>query len=110
MREPGGYLRLLRDPIFLRYALSQACTLGALLVFVFGAPTVMTAVLAGKLLDFIVMQLSGISCFIIAANMTGLLVRRFGAETMIWWGTLASAIGAAAMWLYALAGEVTYGP
>ena len=104
MREPGGYLRLLRDPIFLRYALSQACTLGALLVFVFGAPTVMTAVLAGKLLDFIVMQLSGISCFIIAANMTGLLVRRFGAETMIWWGTLASAIGAAAMWLYALAG------
>src|SRR3712207_7150786 len=32
----GGYVRLLRDPVFLRYALSQALSLGALLTFVFG--------------------------------------------------------------------------
>jgi DHA1 family bicyclomycin/chloramphenicol resistance-like MFS transporter len=105
VREPGGYVRLLRDRTFLRYALSQACTLGALLVFVFGAPTVMTAVLSGSLTDFIVMQLSGISCFVVTSNMTGFLVRRFGAERMIWCGTLTTALGAVVMLVYAFFGK-----
>jgi hypothetical protein len=39
-RPRGSYLRLLRDAVFLRYALSQALVLGGLLVFVFGMPTV----------------------------------------------------------------------
>jgi MFS family permease len=103
---PGssGYARLLRDRTFLRYAVSHACTLGALLVFVFGAPTVLTTALAGTLKDFIVMQVSGIACFIVAANLTGYFVRRFGAEPMIWSGTLMAAVGAMAMSVYAMAG------
>jgi MFS family permease len=103
-RGSTGYGRLLRDRTFLRYAVSHACTLGALLVFVFGAPTVLTTALAGTLNDFIVMQLSGIACFIVAANLTGYLVRRFGAETMIWRGTLMAAVGGVAMSVYAIAG------
>jgi MFS family permease len=106
VRVLGGYGRLLRDPTFLRYALSQACTLGALLVFVFGAPTVMTIALGGTLADFVVMQISGIACFVLTANLTGFFVRRFGAEKMIWWGTLTSAVGAILMSLYAIAGGV----
>jgi MFS family permease len=102
VRGSGGYARLLQDRIFLRYALSHACTVGALLVFVFGAPTVMTSVLSGTLTDFIVMQLSGIGCFIVASNLTGFLVRRFGAETMIWSGTLMTACGGLVMSVYAM--------
>lgn len=104
VRGAGGYGRLLVDRTFLRYAVSHACTLGALLVFVFGAPTVLTTSLGGTLTDFIVMQVSGIACFIVAANLTGYFVRRFGAETMIGWGTLMTAVGAMAMTVYALAG------
>ena len=104
VRASGGYARLLRDRTFLRYAVSHACTLGALLVFVFGAPTVMTAVLSGTLTDFIVMQCSGIACFVVASNLTGFFVRRFGAEKMIWWGTLNSLAGGVLMSMYALAG------
>ncbi|MDB5687094.1 MAG: hypothetical protein JWR77_1683 [Rhizorhabdus sp.] len=103
-RLPGGYGRLLRDPVFLRYAISHACTLGALLIFVFGAPVVFTMSLGGSLGDFIVMQCSGIFCFIVTANLSGRLVRRFGAERMILLGTALAATGASAMLSYALAG------
>jgi|SRR5579872_1688606 len=103
-RAAGGYTRLLRDSTFLRYSVSQACTLGALLVFVFGAPTVITTALSGTLLDFIIMQVSGIACFIVASNLTGFLVRRHGAEKLIWWGTLTTAVGAMGLLAYALAG------
>lgn len=103
-RASGSYARLIGDPIFLRYALSQAFVLGGLLVFVFGAPAVLVRALGGTLADFIVIQLSGIATFILAANVAGGLAHRFGAERMIWLGTLISAAGAAAILGYALAG------
>lgn len=103
-RNTGGYGHLLTDPVFLRYAVSHAFTLGALLVVVFGAPTVFVAALGATLTDFIIMQMTGIATFIVAANLTGRLVRRFGAERMIWLGTLLSAAGAVAMLAYALLG------
>lgn len=103
-RAQGRYTRLLADPIFQRYALSQAFVLGGLLVFVFGAPAVMVRSLGGSLSDFIVMQVSGIAAFILAANLAGGLAKRLGAERMILSGTLLAAAGAAAMLAYALAG------
>ncbi|MGO4833638.1 MFS transporter, partial [Rhizobiaceae sp. 2RAB30] len=103
-RAAGGYGHLLTDPVFLRYAVSHAFTLGALLVVVFGAPTVFVAALGATLGDFILMQMTGIATFIVAANLTGRLVHRFGAERMIWSGTLLSAAGAVAMLVYALLG------
>ncbi|MDQ8758213.1 MFS transporter [Sphingosinicella sp. LHD-64] len=103
-RASGSYGRLVGDPVFLRYALSQACVLGGLLVFVFGAPAVLVRALGGTLADFIVIQLSGITTFILAANVAGSLARRFGAERMIWLGTLVATAGAAAILGYALIG------
>ncbi|MBY8822841.1 MFS transporter [Sphingomonas colocasiae] len=103
-RNGGGYLRLLSDPVFMRYALSHACTLGALLVFVFGAPTVFTVVMGGGIADFITMQMSGIACFVVASNLAGTCARRFGAEPMILLGNVISAAGGVAMLGYALAG------
>ena len=103
-RPSGRYAALLADPIFLRYALSQALVLGGLLVFVFGAPAVLVRVFGGTVSDFIVMQVSGIAAFILTANLAGGLAARFGAERMILAGTLLAAVGAAAQLVYALAG------
>lgn len=103
-RKAGGYGHLLTDPAFLRYAVSHAFTLGALLVVVFGAPTVFVTTLGATLIDFIVMQMTGIATFIVAANLAAPLTRRLGAERMIWIGTLLSAAGAILMLVYALLG------
>ena len=104
LRVAGGYRRLLIDPRFLRYALSHAATLGALLIFVFGAPTVFTTALGGSMTDFIIMQMSGVTCFVIGANFAGSFVQRYGAERMILFGTVMAAAGGVAMLAYALAG------
>ncbi|HYG48487.1 MAG TPA: MFS transporter [Allosphingosinicella sp.] len=100
----GGYARLLRDPVFLRYALSQALSLGALLTFVFGAPAVIVGPMGGTLTDFIIVQVAGIAFFILGANLAGRLTARFGAERTILGGTALSAAGMLAMLGYALAG------
>lgn len=103
-RAAGSYARLIADPVYLRYSLSQALVLGGLLVFVFGAPAVMVHGVGGDLADFIVMQVCGIATFILAANAAGRLVDRFGAEPMITFGTLLAAVSILAMLGYALAG------
>lgn len=100
-RSNDGYLPLLKSAVFLRYALSQACTLGGLLVFVFGAPTVMTVVMQGALSDFVTMQVIGITLFVIASNTAHYLVDRFGPETTIFFGSGLAAAGAACLLLYA---------
>ncbi|KCZ89499.1 Permease,MFS [Hyphomonas johnsonii MHS-2] len=103
-RGAGSYLRLATSPVFLRYALSQAFTLGGLLIFVFGAPAMITKGLDGTLNDFIIMQVTGITVFIIGSNVAGRLADRFGAEPMIVFGTWLSAAGLVALAAYGLVG------
>lgn len=98
----SGYLALLRSGPFLRYALSQAFTLGGLLIFVFGAPTVITIGMNGSLSDFVIMQVIGITLFIIASNTGHFLVERFGTEQTIWFGSSLAAAGSVAILIYAL--------
>ena len=98
----SGYLPLLRSRLFLRYALSQAFTLGGLLIFVFGAPTVITIGMNGSLGDFVIMQIIGMTLFIIASNTVHFLVDRFGTERTIWFGSGLSAAGSVAILIYAL--------
>ncbi|MCA8905694.1 MAG: MFS transporter, partial [Hyphomonas sp.] len=103
-RGKGSYIRLLRNPVFLRYALSQAFTLGGLLIFVFGAPAMMTKALGGTLSDFILMQVTGIAFFIFGANIAGKLAEMIGAERLILAGSLLSALGLAGLLAYGLSG------
>lgn len=100
----GGYWDLLCNLAFQRYALSQGLSVGALLVFVFGMPTVITVGLGRTIQDFIIMQVLGISTFILAANLSSHVVAWMGAEATIFRGSLLSAAGALAMLVYALAG------
>lgn len=103
-RAAGSYARLLRDPVFTRYALSQAFALGGLLTFVFGMPAVFVHALGGTLSDFIVLQVCGIATFIVAANSSARAVARFGMENVIRWGTLLAAVGALGIAVYAALG------
>ncbi|MEM5516169.1 MFS transporter [Henriciella sp. AS95] len=104
-RGKGSYWRLMASPVFMRYGLSQALVVGGLLVFVFGAPAVIVNSMGGTMMHFITMQVVGISCFIIASNTTGSLVKRFGPEPMISFGTGMAATGAVLVLLFALFGN-----
>jgi len=102
--KTSGYRALLGHLVFQKYALSMAFSLGGLLVFVFGAPTVITLTMNGTLTDFVVMQGIGISFYIVAANSAGSLATRFGSERMIFIGSLLGATGFTIILIYALAG------
>lgn len=100
----GSYTQLLTDRVFMRYALSQAMTLGGLIAFVFGAPVVIVGTMGGTLNDFIVMQVINVAGFIVAANLTARISERFGTETVILFGTVLGAASALALLAYGLAG------
>lgn len=104
-RGKGSYWRLIASPVFLRYGLSQALVVGGLLVFVFGAPAVIVNGMGGTMVHFITMQVVGITFFIIASNITGNLVKRFGPEPVISFGTAMAATGAVLVLLFALFGD-----
>ncbi len=96
----GSYLALLKSRTYLRYCLSQALCVGGLIVFVFAAPAVFVGAWGGTMTDFIIMQCAGVACFVLASNTTGWFVNRFGAERVIWVGTMVSAISALFMLVY----------
>ena len=100
--RPGGYQHLIRTPVFLRYSLSQAFSLGGLLIFVFGAPTVLTVAMDGSLSDFVTMQIIGISLFIIATNLSHKIVDWLGNEPTIWLGSALCAAGTLAIFVYSM--------
>lgn len=103
-RRRGSYVVLVRDAVFLRYALSQSFILGGLLTFVFGMPAVFVHAFGGTLSQFIVMQVCGIAGFMLLANLSGHLLPRFGPERLIGFGTAVACAGALGIFLYALAG------
>jgi DHA1 family bicyclomycin/chloramphenicol resistance-like MFS transporter len=100
----GSYRALLLDPVFMRYALSQAMTLAGLVVFVFGAPAVIVRTMGGTLDHFIAMQVCGVLGFIIAANLTSRCAERWGTERIIFFGTAMALASGATILAYALAG------
>ncbi len=104
LKSRASYLSLFLNREFMRQSLSHACTLGGLLIFVFGAPTVITTSLGGDLTTFVTMQLIGISLFIISANISDRLVARYGGEFMILLGSSLTALGCTTIFLFAVFG------
>jgi MFS family permease len=100
----GSYLSLFGNPQYLRYAVSHALVLGALLTFVFAAPVLIVNNMGGSINDFIVLQIAGVSTFIACANGIGLVIKRLGTERLIMIGTVSALLGAIGLTGYALAG------
>ena len=105
--KPGSYLNLIKNKYYLRYALGHAAVLGGLLTFVFTAPAVIVKTMDGSIDDFINMQMVGVGFFILSANVSGNLVKRFGTEVIIMLGTIVSALGSLALLGYAFLGSNT---
>ncbi|MEO0345228.1 MAG: MFS transporter [Pseudomonadota bacterium] len=103
-REGSGYGALLVKLPYLRHVGAHSMTLGALLTFVFGAPAVIVNSMGGTLTDFIIMQVCGISTFVVAANGAEYFVSRFGGERIVLFGSVLSTLGISAISLYALSG------
>lgn len=105
----GNYAGLLRNPLYLRYALTHALTVGGMVTFVFGAPTVITLTMHGTLNDFIVMQVTNIAGYIVSANLSPSLAERYGADKVIMVGTCLALSSAIALTGYGmLNGTGTY--
>ena len=85
--EHHSYLAILKNREFVSYALSQALSLGGLLVFVFGLPAVLTGPLDRGIEAFIILQVSGIAVFIASANSSAWAAARFGTLRTIRAGT-----------------------
>jgi MFS transporter, DHA1 family, multidrug resistance protein len=100
----GSYLTLMRNPSFWRYAASHSLVLGGLLIFVFSAPAVIVTTMGGSISNFVTMQIVGVTCFILAANVTGVLVQRHGSEPLIVSGTFLAGGSALTILGYALGG------
>ncbi|MFQ6241904.1 multidrug effflux MFS transporter [Sinorhizobium meliloti] len=95
-----SYMSIIRNRDFLRHGLSQALSLASILIFVFGAPAVMTGALGMTIGDFILLQVFGIALFILASNASNALARRFGTERMIMIGTGGVVLGFFLVLLY----------
>lgn len=94
---PGTYVQLLKNAVYLRYALSQALAVGGLITFGFGAPSVIILSMGGNLNDFILMQMLNVGGYIIAANISPGLAERFSHEKVILAGTLMALLSAFAL-------------
>lgn len=101
-RNQQGYATLFSNREFIRHSLSHACTLGGLLIFVFGAPTVIIRSMGGDLSDFVTMQVIGISLFILSANSTHWFVDRYGRDQIIFFGSFLTALGCFSVLVYGL--------
>jgi predicted MFS family arabinose efflux permease len=99
-----SYWIILTNRAFLRHAISQSFSLGGILVFVFGAPAVLTGPLGLSLTHFAILQVVGIAFFITGANLSNRLARRFGTEEAILGGTALLAGAFAVLLVYALLG------
>jgi len=104
-QDKGSYAALLKNKTYIRYALGHALVLGGLLTFVFSAPAIIITTMNGTIEDFIYMQMVGVSFFILSANVSGTLVKRFGAEKTIWAGSFLASIGALTLLGFAVFGD-----
>jgi MFS family permease len=102
--EHHSYLAILKNREFVSYALSQALSLGGLLVFVFGLPAVLTGPLDRGIEAFVILQVSGIAVYIASANSSAWAAARFGTLRTIRAGTAIMPCAFAAISAYALAG------
>jgi len=103
--KPGSYRVLVKNTTYLRYALGHALVLGGLLTYVFTAPVIIVKTMGGSISDFIYMQMVGVSVFVLFANLSGSLVKRYGAEPVINIGNILSSLGALLLMSYALFGR-----
>ncbi|MTW10273.1 MFS transporter [Pseudoduganella eburnea] len=100
----GGYVTLLRNRTYLRYALSYAVMFGALLMYVASAPVLVTHALGLGIEAFAILQICGVLAFMAGATAAVRLVKRLGQRWLMRSGTLLQFLAGAGLMGMALAG------
>lgn len=100
----GGYAPLLRNRIYLRYALSYAVMFGALLMYVASAPVLVTHALGLGIEAFAILQICGVLAFMAGATAAVRLVKRLGQQWLMRSGTLLQFLAGTGLMGMALAG------
>jgi MFS family permease len=95
--QSAGYGDLLRDRVYLSYALGHALCFGALLTFVGSAPQVVQVWLMAPPSTFAVLQVCGVSAFILTASQGGRLTGRSGLDRLIVVGVVLQTVATVAM-------------
>jgi MFS transporter, DHA1 family, multidrug resistance protein len=97
-----GFFTLLRHRVFMGYAVSHGFSLAGLLAVVFSAPTLIVSHMGGGPTEYVYCQIMWVGVFLLAANATGRLTRRFDADTLIWQANYIQVVSAAGLLIYAL--------
>lgn len=99
----GGYAPLLRNRLYLRYALSYAVMFGALLMYVASAPVLVTHALGLGIEAFAILQICGVLAFMAGATAAVRMVKRLGQQWLARAGTLMQFLAGAGLMGMALA-------
>ena len=99
-----GYAPLLRNRLYLRYAMSYAVMFGALLMYVASAPVLVTHALGLGIEAFAILQICGVLAFMLGASAAVRLVKRLGQQWLVRSGTLLQFLAGAGLMGMALAG------
>ncbi len=99
-----GYAPLLRNRLYLRYALSYAVMFGALLMYVASAPVLVTHALGLGIEAFAILQICGVLAFMVGASAAVRMVKRLGQQWLVRSGTLLQFLAGAGLMGMALAG------
>ncbi len=97
-----GYAALFRSRAFQGYALSHAIVIGGMLGFIFSLPQLHVIHMGEGPDAFIYTQIMWVGSFLAAANVTGILARRMGADRLILLGNIVQIGGGALVLAYAL--------
>jgi len=103
---PGqrGYAPLLRNRLYLRYAMSYAVMFGALLMYVASAPVLVTHALGLGIEAFAILQICGVLAFMAGASAAVRLVKQLGQQWLVRSGTVLQFLAGAGLMGMALAG------
>lgn len=96
MAHDAGFVAILRNRTFLRLATSHALCIGALLTFLASAPQLLHNTLGLGSAAFAMLQVIGVSCFMLGASQSGRLAKRLGHARVVQLGS-ALHIGACAL-------------
>lgn len=102
----GGYLPLLRNRHYMRYALSYAAMFGALLMYVASAPVLVTHALGLGIEAFAALQIFGVLAFMAGAAVAVRMVKKRGERWLMRSGMLLQYLAGAGLVGIALAGLV----
>ena len=86
MAHDAGYLGVLRNRVFVRLAASHALCIGALLTFLASAPQLLQHTLGRGTAAFALLQVLGVSAFMLGATQSGRLAARLGHARVVQWG------------------------